>query len=66
MDEGGNGKVPGGVGGHAETEEGPHSVIVEGRDEDGGCAARSEYISPGPLVQPVIDIVYVAVPLLLA
>ena len=61
MDDRGNGEVPGSVGGHTKTEEGPYSVIVEGRNEHRGCTACSEYVSPGSLVEPVVDVVYVAV-----
>lgn len=59
MDGGGDGEVPGGVGGHAEAEEGPDAVVVEGGDEHRGGAARPEYVRPCPLVQPVVDVVYV-------
>jgi hypothetical protein len=57
VDGGSDGEVPGGVGGHAEAEEGPDAVVVEGGDEDGGGAARPEYVRPRPLVQPVVDVV---------
>jgi hypothetical protein len=57
VDGGGDGEIPGGVGGHAEAEEGPDAVVVEGGDEDGGGAARPEYVRPCPLVQPVVDVV---------
>jgi hypothetical protein len=60
VDGGGDGEVPGGVGGHAEAEEGPDAVVVEGGDEDGGGAARAEDVRPRPLVQPVVDVVDVA------
>lgn len=50
VEEGGDGEVPGGVGGHDEAEEGPDAVVVEGRDEDGGGAARPEDVRPRPLV----------------
>jgi hypothetical protein len=60
VDEGSDGEVPGGVGGHAEAEEGPDAVVVEGGYEHGGGAARAEYVRPRPLVQPVIDVVDVA------
>ena len=60
MDGGGDGEVPGGVGGHSEAEEGPDAVVVEGGDEDGGGAARAEDVRPRPLVQPVVDVVDVA------
>ena len=57
VDGGGDGEVPGGVGGHAEAEEGPDAVVVEGGDEDGGGAAGPEDVGPCPLVQPVVDVV---------
>ena len=60
MDGGGDGEVPGGAGGHAEAEERPDAVVVEGGDEDGGGAARAEDVRPRPLVQPVVDVVDVA------
>jgi len=60
VDGRGDGEVPGGVGGHAEAEEGPDAVVVEGGDEDGGGAARAEDVRPRPLVQPVVDVVDVA------
>lgn len=60
VDEGGNGEVPCCIGGHAETQKRPHSVIVERRNEHCGCAARSENVRPGSLVQPIVDVVYVA------
>lgn len=60
MQEGGDGEVPGGEGGHAEAEEGPNPVVVEGGDEHRGGAARPEDVRPRPLVQPVVYVVYVA------
>lgn len=57
VDEGGDGEVPGGVGGHAEAEEGPDPVVVEGGDEHRGGAASPEDVRPCPLVQPVVDVV---------
>ena len=57
VDERGDGEVPCGVGGHAEAQEGPDPVVVEGRDEDGGGAAGAEDVRPCPLVQPVVDVV---------
>ena len=60
MDEGGDGEVPGSVGGHDEAEDRPDPVVVEGRDEHRGGAASSEDVGPRPLVQPVVDVVDVA------
>ncbi len=60
VDKGGDGDVPGGVGGHEEAEEGPNAVVVEWRDEDGGGAAGAEDVRPCPLVQMVVDVVDVA------
>jgi hypothetical protein len=60
VDERGDGEVPRRVGGHAEPQEGPHPVVVEGRDEHRGGAARAEDVRPCPLVQPVVDVVDVA------
>ena len=60
MDNRGDGEVPGGVGGHAEAEEGTDAVVVEGWDEHGGGAASAEDVRPCPLVQPVVDVVDVA------
>ena len=62
VDEGGDGEVPGGVGGHAEAEEGPYPVVVERGYEHRGGAAGAEYVRPCPLVQPIVDVVYVATP----
>lgn len=50
MDEGGNGEVPSGVGGHAQAEEGPDTVIVEGGYEHRRRAAGSEDVRPCALV----------------
>lgn len=61
MHEGGDGEIPGGVGGHAEAEEGPNAVVVEGRYEHGGGAAGSEDIRPCALVKSIIYVVDVAV-----
>jgi hypothetical protein len=60
VDERGDGEVPRGVGGHAEPQEGPDPVVVEGRDEHRGGAAGAEDVRPCPLVQPVVDVVDVA------
>jgi hypothetical protein len=60
VEERGDGEVPRGVGGHAEAQEGPDPVVVEGRDEHRGGAAGAEDVRPCPLVQPVVDVVDVA------
>lgn len=60
MEEGGDGEVPSSVGGHEEAEEGPDSVVVEGWDEHGGSTAGAEDVSPRPLVQVIVNVVYVA------
>jgi hypothetical protein len=60
VDERGDGEVPRRVGGHAEPQEGPHPVVVEGRDEHRGRAAGAEDVRPCPLVQTVVDVVDVA------
>lgn len=60
VDKGGDGDVPSGVGGHTQTQKGPNPVVVEGGNEDGGGATGSKYVSPGSLVQMVVDIVDVA------
>ena len=60
VDERGDGEVPRGVGGHAEPQEGPDPVVVEGGDEHRGGAAGAEDVRPCPLVQPVVDVVDVA------
>ena len=60
VDERGDGEVPRGVGGHAEPQEGPDPVVVEGGDEHRGGAAGAEDVGPRPLVQPVVDVVDVA------
>ena len=57
VEEGGDGEVPSGIGGHAEAQEGPDPVVVERRDEHRGGAARAEDVRPRPLVQPVVDVV---------
>ena len=60
VDERGDGEVPRGVGGHAEPQEGPDPVVVEGGDEHRCGAAGAEDVRPCPLVQPVVDVVDVA------
>ena len=60
VDERGDGEVPRGVGGHAEPQEGPDPVVVEGRDEHRGGAAGAEDVRPGPFVVLVVDVVDVA------
>ena len=60
MDDGGNGEVPCGVGGHEEAEEGPDPVVVERRDEHRRGAAGAEDVRPRPLVVLVVDVVDVA------
>lgn len=47
----GNGEVPSSVSGHEETQKGPDSGVVEGRDKDSGSTTCSKDVSPGPLVQ---------------
>ena len=61
MDEGGDGEVPRGVGGHDEAQERPDPVVVERRDEHRRGAAGAEDVRPRPLVQLVVDVVDVAV-----
>lgn len=61
VDEGGDGEVPGGVGGHAEAKEGPHPVVMEGWDEHCRRAAGAEDIGPCSLVEPIVYVVYIAV-----
>ena len=60
MEEGSDGEVPGGVGGHDQAQKGPYPVVVEGGDEHCGGTASSKNISPSPLIQLVVDVVYVA------
>lgn len=60
MKKRGNGEIPSSVSGHDQAKKGPNSVVVERRDEDGGGATRSEYVSPCPLVQIVIYVINIA------
>lgn len=61
VDKSRNGKVPSGVSGHAKTEKGPYPVVVKRWNKYCGCTTRSEYVSPRPLVQLVVYIIYVTV-----
>lgn len=56
-----DGQVPCCVGGHAKTQKRPNTIVVEGGYEHCSSAASSKYISPGPLIQLVIDVVYITV-----
>lgn len=56
-----NGHVPSSVGGHAKAKKRPNTVVMEGGYKYGGCAASSKYVRPCPLVQMVIDVVYITV-----
>ena len=60
MEEGCNSEVPGSVSGHDQAQEGPDSVVVEWRNKDCGGTAGSEDVSPCPLVQIIIYVIYVA------
>lgn len=56
-----NCEVPCSVSGHEKAQKGPDSVVVKGGNKDSGGTASSEDISPSPLVQVVIYVIYVAV-----
>lgn len=60
MEERGNSEVPSSVSGHDKAQKGPDSVVVKGRNKDSGGTASSEDVSPSPLVQIVIYVIYVA------
>lgn len=60
MKERGNCEIPGSVSGHEEAQKGPDSVVVKGRNKDSGGTASSKDVSPSPLVQVVIYVIYVA------
>ena len=60
MEERCNGEIPSGVRGHYQAEEGPDSVVSKWRNEDRGGTASSKYVSPCPLVQIVIYVIYIA------
>jgi hypothetical protein len=60
VEDGGDGEVPRGVGGHDQAQEGPDPVVVKRRDEHRGGAAGAEDVGPRPLVQLVVDVVDVA------
>ena len=60
MDQGCNGQVPSGVGGHAKPKKRPNSVIVERGYENGRSTTSSEYVCPCPLVQMIVYVVYIA------
>lgn len=59
MNESCNRQIPGRVSGHTKTQKRPDAVVVEGRDEYGRCTARSEYIRPCPLVQTIVNVIYI-------
>ena len=60
MKERGNCEVPSSVSGHEEAKKGPDSVVVEGRDKYSGGTACSKDVSPTPLIQIIIYVIYVA------
>jgi len=60
VEERGNSEVPSSVSGHEEAKRGPDSVVVEGRDKYSGGTACSKDISPSPLIQIIIYVIYVA------
>lgn len=54
------GQVPGCVGRHSKAKERPNPIVMERRYEHCSGTASSKDISPSPLVQIVIDVIYVA------
>lgn len=60
MEDWGNGEVPSSVSGHYKAQKGPDSVVVKRRNKDCGGTTSSEDVSPSPLVQIVIYVIYVA------
>ena len=59
INKGCNGQVPSCVRGHAKAKERPNPVVVEWGYEHCGGTACSENVSPSPLVQVIIYVVYV-------
>lgn len=62
MNESSNRHIPGRVCCHTKTQKRPDAVVVEGRDENSCRTARSEYIRPCPLVQPIVNVIYITAP----
>ena len=60
MEERGNGEIPCSVGGHYKAKKWPDSVIVKWRNKDCGCTTSPKDVSPSPLVQVIIYVIYVA------
>lgn len=60
MEKRGNGEVPSSVCSHEKAKKWPDSVIMKGRNEDGGGTTCPEYVSPSPLVQIIVYVIYVA------
>lgn len=54
-----NGQVPGCVSGHSKAKKGPNPIVMERRYENCSGTASSEDVGPCPLVQIVIDVIYV-------
>lgn len=61
MNKGSDGQIPSSVGGHSQPKEGPNPVVVEWRYEHSGGTASSKDICPCPLVQMVVNVVYITV-----
>lgn len=59
MYEGGNGKIPRSVGGHAQSKEWPYPVIVEWRYEHRRGTTSTKYVCPRSLIEMIIYVVYV-------
>lgn len=61
MKQSSNGHVPRCVGRHDKANEGPDSVVVEGRNKYCGGAASPKDVCPCPLVQVIVYVVDVTV-----
>lgn len=59
MNKGCNGHIPSCVRGHAKAKERPNPVVVEWGYEHCGSTTSSKNVGPSPLVQVIIDVVYV-------
>lgn len=54
------GEVPRSVSGHSESKERPDSIVMERRNENSCGTTSPKYVCPCPLVQFIINIIYIA------
>lgn len=59
MDERRDGEIPSGASRRHQAEEQLDPVVVDRRDEEGCRAARPQDVRPCPLVEVVVDVIYV-------